>query len=270
MSYDSRIEIRANRSQIDALDETIPDDVDRSTYLRRAIDRLIDEDEDEIADDVLDRARRERFDRIVDEDVAAATFRKRTRNLAKSLSGSDLTASEIEYGFRHKYDEARHLPDELRPDDVVEYIDCLLVLVRLFETSDTHRDLFAAFDKIDAAYPEDHVDEARDMILDVGIPEDDVDRLDEATRNGILEPVRIALEGDEDDADDEDEARATVGGSRDRSRRDDEDDQDPNPFVKTDAGKIRSVDALNPSDEVVEILPSGYDLEDIEDLREGS
>lgn len=208
---DAVVEFRAERETRDAFDETIPDGVSRSEVLREMLSDRIESQSADVPDELLRDARRARANRRSDKDVDAATFRKRAKNLAKSLYGSGLTASEIGYAYRRRRDEAEHLPEELNPDAAKEYVDCLLALVRLYDgvdPNDAHgtdglpNDLYPALDVVDSAYPDEHEDETRDIIRRAPTDESVVREIDDAVSNGLVDGL-IEDDGDSvpDDAD---------------------------------------------------------------------
>jgi hypothetical protein len=201
---DAVIEFRAERETRDAFDKTVPEGVSRSEILREMMSDRIEANDGEVPDELLKDARRARANRRSDKDVDAATFRKRAKNLAKSLYGSGLTASEIAYAFRRRREEAEHLPEELNPEEAKEYVDCLLALVRLYDAADPNdahgtdglpNDLYPALDVVDSAYPEEHEDETRDIIQRAPTNGGVVREIDDAVSNGLVD----GLIEDEDD-----------------------------------------------------------------------
>lgn len=252
--YDERVPFRCSTALLDAFDETVEavdDDLSRSDVLRDLVDSFVTDHEDMLDDETVRRARRDRVRRRSDEVVENITFRKRSRNLIKSLVGSGTVVEEIEALVEAKQREASLLPDRLNPDEVVEYLDALLVLVYLYQCVDGARDSdgvpveFAiAVDAVDNSYPERHGEKARQIFesgLD-GVEEDDVnldlDRLRDTLSNGVLDSV------EEDDLVIQ-PGSSRVGVSvevdeRDRDERDEDDDM-PNPHVETTSGHLRKL-----------------------------
>jgi len=214
--YDDELRFRISSEEKRALDAVIEEET-LSDLGRAAVSQFVDQNADEIDDDVLREARRKRADREGDKFVDRATFRKRVMNLGKSMHGSGLTAYEIEDAFQKMWDQADHLPDKLKPEAVKEYIDCLLALVRVYDELDTNATAGTdgvpnkynfAVDVVNSEYPDAHKDKTREIIRRAPTDDELLSELDEATRNGLLDP----LEWGEDDEDVPDDADIVMGG----------------------------------------------------------
>jgi hypothetical protein len=268
---DAHIRVRVFDETRDALDEIVPEDVSRSEYLRQVYQNLIDENEEDVPEDLLREERRKRADERGQTHVDRATFRKRCKNLAKTLYGSGLADFEIKEGFAAKREEARHLPPRLKPEAAKEYVDCLLSLVYLFDSdAEPKQNLYISMDLVDKAYPERHKEETRDIIRVAGVDEDILDELDDATANGLVDPLydEIDDEDDEDTLDMTDKAIRMGGDTRDdlddgrerREREDDEDEDAPCKLLKVrvDDGSERGQQMF-----VVDMIDSEYGVDDV-------
>jgi hypothetical protein len=278
---DAHIRVRVFDETRDALDEIVPEDVSRSEYLRQVYQNLIDENEEDVPEDLLREERRKRADERGQTHVDRATFRKRCKNLAKTLYGSGLADFEIKEGFAAKREEADHLPPRLKPEAAKEYVDCLLSLVYLFDSdAEPKQNLYISMDLVDKAYPDSHKEETRDIIRVAGVDEDILDELDDATSNGLVDPLYDEMD-DEEDPDMTDKTVSMGGDTRDdledeRERREVEDDEEedaPSKLlkVKVDDGSRRGqqmfvvdmIDSEYGVDDVISVVQTSKDIDDV-------
>jgi hypothetical protein len=205
--YDKRVDSYMRAETVEALDELIPDELSRSEFLRTKTHEIIEEGAVEIPDDKLRDARRVWKEEDGDSNVRRSFFRKRVRNLAKEHQGDGSTVEEIRDALRPKQEAARHLPEHLHPEETVEYIDCLMVLVRAYDYDemreyddlgfvdgeDSHEDPQAkisykeAVEHVHRTFPEAHKDKTAELIDRIDLPRSEVVKLDDATENGVLD-----------------------------------------------------------------------------------
>lgn len=230
-SRDERVTFRCTsgekRAFKDAADER---DVALSTLARETLHEVVNDERDVLDDDVVAAAERDRLDRRVDEDMAAAGIRTRTASFAREAhERGDMTTREVYYSVRKRWDMAEELPDFLRPKAVVEYLDAVIVLLHVYEeTHSEHREsaepcmdaaenppltLDAALNVLSNHYPDTHTEWTRSVvsvILDAvedydDVPDDlNLERAAECTRNGVLDDVDVLELDDAQDIDDED------------------------------------------------------------------
>lgn len=197
------------------------EDVSLSEFVRVACDLLTDEHRDEIPDELTDAAERDRMARLQERDTQDAGLRQQTKSFVKSIHGSGWTAYEVEHALRRRYRQAELLPDELRPEAVVEYIDCLLVLLQVYdddkdddrtaelaqEGNNMPMSLYGAIDRLDAQYPDEHEDFVHELLRYVDMDEDELQQIDGVLHNGTL-PEHM-LQPDDEDGDDDDRLPTT-------------------------------------------------------------
>jgi hypothetical protein len=129
----------------------------------------------------------------------------------------------VQHALRRRYRRAELLPDELQPEAVVEYIDCLQALLLVYDEHDVDVDnrktwqysvpskLSVAVKRLDCCYPDEHTDFVQAVLRRADVPDDELQQIDDAVRNGLVQDVLGDDDGD-DEQEVDDDMRISKGG----------------------------------------------------------